>query len=420
VNLFILLLLALGSAPATDDTDPPAADPASAAEDTDDTDAPSSGVAAPCPQDRGLGPLRQALTQAGAAARSRDIDRFVPAYERAMLQAACLRAIPTPDDAAALHAASYLSVAIEGDRDVMAVALLGATTVPGAQPPDWLVVPEGAVVAESRPWVPVQPPSYTALFVDGLPMSSRPVSRPALYQAVGPGGEVLWTRWLQGDQPLPDGFVEDRPTEPRADRRSGAEVLDQVTTLLAEGEYQAALDLAIPAAATYPELQSGFRAAADLAADQLRRSKLDPLDVAGYSPYAPRPRRGALRRGDDRQGFLLGFDVGLPTGLHGEWKLGRSAVDGVGLRVGGALTLYGSGTSVFPGVDTSLYLDWNLTRRWQLQTTVLGVFWDTTGSPYLNLGVAAQYDPPSPLEITVGARLGVYGAVPQASVGFLW
>ena len=196
-------------------------------------------------------------------------------------------------------------------------------------------------------------------------------------------------------------------------------MLDRVTTLLSAGRYQEALDLAIPAAVKYPKYEAGFRAAADLAADQLRRSNLSAADRGAYSPYAPRPRRGALKRGDDRQGFLFGFELGLPTALQGEWKIGRSAVDGVGLKIGGGLRMYGA-SSVYTGVDTAIYMDWNLTRRWQLQTTVLGVFFDSYGSPYPNFGLAAQYDPPNPLQVTVGMRIGTYGFVPQASVGFLW
>lgn len=395
--LFLLLGLA---APATDDTDVPR----------------RADTSESCGEDRSLAPLVAALDAAGEAAEGRNIDAFRPAWKEAVARMDCLEVIATPDIAASAHAADYLELAIEGDGLSMALALGAALSVPGGRPPSWLQVPESAGTTAEPSVVGVESPPRVALFIDGLPARSRPMNHAALYQAVGAGGEVLWSRWMQGDEALPEGFDEVSAPPPA---QSGAALLQEVTGRLADGEYQTVLDIAIPAASAHPEYRDGFLAAADLAADQIRRSRLEPAAVGGFDPYAPRPRRGSLRRGDERKDFLLGFDAGIPSSIHGEWKLGRSAVDGIGLKIGAGAMLYG-GSSLLTGVDSSLYLDWNLTPKWQLQTTLLGLFVDRSGSPYLNVGGAIQYDPPSPLEITVGLRAGPYNVVPTATVGFLW
>lgn len=419
-SLLPSLLLLIPLASATDDTDPPAP-----------TDAPGADGAggpaeAACPEDRSLAALDAAIARVGRTAQERDVSAFRPAYATMMEQARCLDQVIAPSTAAALHAARYLDLALDGDRQGMALALLSATTVPGASTPPWLTIPEGATIAPPAPPAPVQTPPYTVLFVDGVPLSSRPVDRVAYYQALGSGGQVLWSRMLAGDEPLPDEFVVQAPPEappaedPAPSLDEGAAVLERVTDLLAEGSYQAAIDLAIPAAAKYPQLEPGFRAAADLAADQIRRAEVDPRQASPYAAYAPRPRRGALRRGDERKDVLLGFQVGLPTALQLEWKLGRSVVDGIGLKVGAGVMVYGL-SSAYTGVDSAIYLDWNLTRRFQLHTTALGVFFDAYGSAYVSTGAGIQYDPPNPFEATVGLRLGgPTHIVPQASVGFLW
>lgn len=372
-----------------------------------------------CTEPASLDGVRETVASVGTAAAARDVDAFRPGYTTLQAQVGCLDEILYPADAASLHAARYLHEALEGDRPAMAQSLLAATTTPGAPPPVWLTIPPGAEVADATPWSSVTVPEHTVLFVDGLPVAARPTDRPALYQGVGAGGEVLWTAWLAGDEALPEGFVvTSAPVIPG----DGQERLEQVTALLAEGEYEQVVALAVPAASAYPDLEQAFRAAADLAVDQMERTRDRPLTGANYEefdPYAPRPRRGAMRRGDDRSGFLLGFEVGAPTAVRGEWKIGGTAVDGVGVRVGGNL-MFESASSTIPVLDSQVYADWNLTPKWQLETG-LGLFFDPYTSPYVNVGGAVQYDPPSPFQVNVGMRVSSFGYVaPDVTVGFLW
>ncbi|MFK7931125.1 MAG: hypothetical protein AB8H79_23270 [Myxococcota bacterium] len=378
--------------------------------------------------------VRATLSQIGEAAQARDIDTFRPQYTALQAQIGCLEQVVYPADAAALHAAMYLDEALQGDRPGMAAALLAATTAVGAQAPAWLSIPEGAEIAEATPWQGVQAPEHMVLFVDGVPLSARPTDRPALYQAVGAGGDVLWTRWLDGDEALPSEFSVGGAAVPQSGGdgpngatgqppvASGQTVLEEVTDLLAQGEYTKVVEVAVPAASAYPEQAEAFRAAADLAIDQLDRQRNRPENVAtydAYDPYAPRPRRGALRRGDTRAGFVLGFDAGFPSSVRGEWKIGGTAVDGVGVRIGGNVQLLSS-SSASGGVDSSVYTDWTLTKRWQLETGV-GIFFSDSGSPYVNVGGAVQYDPPNPFQAQLGVRVSVFGyVVPDAGVSFLW
>jgi hypothetical protein len=112
------------------------------------------------------------------------------------------------------------------------------------------------------------------------------------------------------------------------------------------------------------------------------------------------------------------MEIGLPVGLRGEWKIGGLALDGLGVRVGAGLLL-GSGSG-YTGTDLTTYADFNLIRHYQLEL-VAGLFVTRGGSTYGQVGGALQWDPPSPLQINVGARIGGSGYVaPDVSIGFLW
>lgn len=388
--------------------------------DAEDTDAPEVDPRfSRCPEPSELVTVRATVATIAVAAQARDLTSFQPAYDTLVDQVDCLETVVHPRDAAALHGARYLDVAAEGDQDAMALALLATSSVPGATMPEWLPVPASADIAEAKPWVRVAVPDGMHLFVDGVPARARPVDRPALVQAVGPGAEVLWTAWIGPGESLPMDAEEGAGPSEGPDPE-GRALLERVTDLLAQGSYPAVVELAVPAASKYPELATSFQAAADLAVDQIERERLAPsLSSTLGGAYPSRIRRGSERRGDDRKGFLLGFDLGFPTGVRGEWKLGGTAADGVGVRVGGNM-MFASAGSVYTGTETSLYMDWNLTRKWQLETQ-LGLFISNSGSAYPTIGAAVQYDPPSPLQVTGGLRLSNYGyVVPEASVGFLW
>lgn len=378
-------------------------------------------VDSPCPEDTSLDALREVMNQVGEAARARDRQTFDAVFAEAEALVVCLDDVVYPVDASALHAARYLDAALVLDEDLQARELRAAESVPGGVLPSWVNAPPNAPMAEPSAWVPVAGPEHVTLFVDGVPVMARPTQRSAIVQAVGPGGEVMWSDWLDPDEALPLAFrVDAAPAG--SNSTDGRALLEQITDLLASGSYDRVVALALPAVSEHPDLADSFRAAADLAQDQLARERAGGLpDLEDpYARYGRPVRRGAAKRGDDRKGLLLGFEVGAPTAVRGEWKIGGSAADGVGLRVGGNAMIMDSG-SAYTGVDSNLYVDWNLTPKWQLETS-LGVFFTQSGSAYPNVGMAVQYDPPSPLQVNViGARLNAYGyLVPDVSVSFLW
>ena len=49
-----------------------------------------------------------------------------------------------------------------------------------------------------------------------------------------------------------------------------------------------------------------------------------------------------------------------------EWKLARSAVDGVGFRIGGNTLFYGG--AVYAVTDGTAFVDFKLSEKWQLET----------------------------------------------------
>ncbi|MFT7519917.1 MAG: hypothetical protein ACI9MC_002061 [Kiritimatiellia bacterium] len=376
-----------------------------------------------CPKDSTLSAVRDLIGEMAESVQRRDVDAFAPLWTDASGRVECLTDVVHPRDAAGLHAARYLNYAVTDDKSGMAFALRAMLDVPGGGgAPAWLTVPEGAEIANPSEWVPVSTPEHVVLFVDGVPMTSRPLDRPAIYQAVGAGAEVLWTHYLDGGQELPSGFVLAEPP-PASNPEDGRALLDQVTTLLSDGSFQKVIDLSLPAVSAHPELADSFRAAADLAADQLDRERnpvpISQFGVIGGSPGYRPVRLGAAKRGDEREGLLLGFEIGLPTAVRVEYKIGGTAVDSVGFRVGGNLLLTGS-SSAYNGVDVTIYTDANLTKRYQIEL-MTGLFFDPFGSPYLTAGAAVQYDPPSPLQINMGLRVATSGYIaPELTVGFVW
>ncbi|MFT7518213.1 MAG: hypothetical protein ACI9MC_000343 [Kiritimatiellia bacterium] len=382
-----------------------------------------------CSGDTTLGPVRALVVQMAEAVSVRDIEAFRPAWTQASDRVECLTVLVLPQDAAQLHASRYLHHAASNDAADMAFSLRAMLDVPGGQgKPDWLTLPEGAEIAMASPWHDVRIPLGLTLYVDGSAMTSRPLDRPAIYQAVDAQGVVLWTRYLTGSMNLPSGFTLADPSEapPRAD---GESVLQEVKELLASGLYEDVVRLATPAATRYPELADSFNSAANLASYQLGRSTYQgssfrvpppPVNRIERTEPPPRGRWGAMRRDDPREGILFGVDVGFPTGLRTEWKIGAGTVDSVGLRAGGNLFVEGS-SSVYGAVDTSVYMDTNLRASdFQLEFS-LGVVTLLSGSSYGTLGAALQYDPPKPLQVNVGLKLTGYGyIIPDVSVGFMW
>jgi hypothetical protein len=195
-----------------------------------------------------------------------------------------------------------------------------------------------------------------------------------------------------------------------ADRRIEGEIeLQRVIQLLSDGQYEAVLAAAIPAMSRWPSLAPSFRAAFEVAADQLERRRL------GYRESRPTRQRRASR--EWREDVVdWGFDIGLPSGLRFEWKVGGRVLDSFGFRVGGNFVAY---DGVHMISDSAVVFDVPIRGPWQLEGLVgfIGYY----GWLYPQTGAALQYDPPSPLLLNVGARVGPESSVvPELSAGFVW
>lgn len=216
------------------------------------------------------------------------------------------------------------------------------------------------------------------------------------------------------DPPSGEPVVEavDDPPPPREviiiDDRAllGQELLDEAMALLAQGDFEAALLLSVPAISDFPELTDSFRAIASLATDQIHRKP-----SAAAVMVAP-PQYGRRVRSEDNT--RLGFTSGLPTGFLIDWKMKGQIVDSMGLLLGGNIT-FGSTIAV---IQVNYYIDWKLGETLHLNTPIGLVFY--SASPYAMIGIGLQYDPPSPLQVNVGVGAMSSAVVPNLSVGFLW
>ncbi len=242
---------------------------------------------------------------------------------------------------------------------------------------------------------------------------------------------------------LPAEEAQPTPAPAPAPKPSADQVLAKATTLLAEGDYLAALDEAIPAISDYPHRASSFEAVAKIAVDQLQRARDRENGIAPLPPTAwqgqqlthdPRPinpgyptaasnsaspvypRRRQAPSDDPRGPILFGFDLGMPTGARVEWKAKGAVVDGVGLRVGANLLVY---SSVFISPNFLTYVDFQSNGNWQFEMNGGIVLYYFTAYP--SFGLAAQYDPPEPLQASLGAMVATYGMLQlDVNVGFLW
>ena len=353
--------------------------------------------------------------------------------------ALCLDEVIEPHDAVVLHAvmAQHMVDTEEAERARQAWAAVWTLTPgdTGRPLPGWLVPPSGTRPSAPITFEALRVPGDTVLMVDGVLTSQRPVERSALVQGLTPAGEVKWTRWLLVGQDLPGTLyagetgADPMPEEPRLEverreeveraarvvrpREEGEALLEDLQQMLKELRWEEALELAIPAASTWPELEESFRTVGMIAADQIRRSTEEEDDRSAGS------RRGYRYRDSDPRSkrFLFGFEAGLPTGVRTEYKFGGRTVDSLGLRVGGNLLFY-LFSGVYPVGDGSLYVDFRVADRWDFETS-LGVML-YSGSLYPTLGVAAQYDPEVPFQLSIGARLAPFGLMPDVAVGFLW
>ena len=329
----------------------------------------------------------------------------------------CIDTILSPSDAVRLHGMNAVLKMEAGDAGGVTLAVLAARSIPLPGPlPQWLMGTDTALPVPA-PWGSLVLPDGIALFVDGTPARGRPLDRPAVYQAVGAGGTVLWTKYLAGSEELPKGFVLGEPPPPQ-DAELPSEKIALLKELLLDARYEEVLLEAVSLSARFPEYAETFRSIAAIAREQQLLSieesakRVQPLyrltDKSQRWPY----------RTDERRGILVGFEVGAPSGVRIDWKFSGQIVDSIGLRVGvGAHWDYLSTLSDSIIADL-IIIDFNLSREWQLETTV-GL--NTVSSSVMpTIGLAAQWDPSNPLQVTMGASIDPYGIAPRASVGFMW
>jgi hypothetical protein len=377
------------------------------------------GVESQCPEDVSRVGMRVAMESAHTQfTASESVDMAAVRH-----QLGCVQQILLPEDAVWLHGLVAREKAAAGDIAGVTLSMLAARSVPlSGPPPAWLQAMNMAV-PNPAPWSPVSTPEGIALFVDGAPAVARPLDRPAIYQAMGPGAVVLWTKVLSGDEDLPPGFILEGPP-PMVEAGSVADEIAKVKDDLLDGKYDAVLQAAIVLSVKYPESAETFRSLAAIASDQAARRDAEAgiAEDVLVSRLRDKSQRWPYRK-DDRKGILVGFEVGTPSSVRLEWKIAGQVVDSIGLRVGvGAQINYigsADATTRFTPIIEPVLVDFNVARQWQLQTS-LGVSF-ISASPRPILGLAAQWDPDSPIEVTVGASIGPYVSIaPRASVGFMW
>jgi len=228
--------------------------------------------------------------------------------------------------------------------------------------------------------------------------------------------------YLEGDAELPAGMEMEVPPPPVPEE--APKLLNRLMEDLAAGDYDKVVAEAVPAAARYPTMKEEFESLAAIAVDQKRRADEVALAREEEKPdkyfFYMRPSDRWPNRQDDRKGILMGFDLGLSTGVRLEWKIGGQVVDGIGLKVGVGVGTY-SGSVGLTVSALPLYIDFNIAREWQIELGLGGVLFPTGYSSVYPMAQAAlQWDPSSPIQVTAGVGLHIYGVVPEANVGFLW
>jgi hypothetical protein len=212
---------------------------------------------------------------------------------------------------------------------------------------------------------------------------------------------------------LPTAATDDNPPPPVPAPASaqvpvvtGEALLAEVVGHLEAGDFGAAVQLAVPAISAFPALAPSFRAAADLAMDQLHRQQPAPIiinqgSVAGFT--------------SEPAEWKVGFDVGTMTGLRVEWDRNGRVIDSMGFRVGGGLMVY---SSVIPTGHAAYYIDWRLSERLRLETPIGLLLYG--GSPYPLIQLGLQVEIPE-RSMHVNAGIGyLSGFLPDIGVGFLW
>jgi hypothetical protein len=202
---------------------------------------------------------------------------------------------------------------------------------------------------------------------------------------------------------------------------SGYELLERATGALGRGEYERALEIAVPALSAYPDLAASFQAVIDVAHDQIARRPPGPPGSPELSPpplgAEPPPRFVTTWVGERPLGpTKIGFEVGLPTGLRVEWDTAMPLVSDLGFRVGGNVLAYGP----YGVADLTGFVDLHLAEPLEIELSA-GLVLVYLYLPLPQAGAAIQIDPEGPLHVNLGARVALYyGTVPDVNVGFVW
>lgn len=412
---------------------------------------------ADCPQPISERVFSAAITAAEDRAGKRDPTGFGRDWEVLEQALPCVGGVLTPSQAARVHALGALQAMLANDEQGTLDGFRAAREAdPSATRPEWLGDPGSVLELRYRASVPEEPTNWTSLtepegqtlYVDGVATAAVP-DRKALLQGVGPEGQVMWTRrWAPGDA-LPEGYIADEepPVEtagpapaPSAGDADADKLVQELSNLLAQGKYEDVLRRALPAISNHPDYSATFQAIADIATGQLERRRSGSgvsvqSNLQRPPPSSPPPREYNTRteptykgfyptREDwkrsrkDLKGLRVGMDLGLPIGGRLEYKFATPSLDSIDLRVGANLNMVNF-VYPYPGLEASLAVDFNLGRSdWQIEM-IHGV---TTGyySLYPIFGGAIQYDPPTPLQVNFGFKIGGYALIPDIGVGFLW
>jgi len=365
------------------------------------------GVDAPCPEGISINAFKGDGNTEKKTADTTRVDVFSGL--------GCVDDILSPSDAIWLHGVKAKALMEVGDASGVTLSVLAARSIPLPGPmPAWLEAPLGALPVPA-PWSPVSLPDGVALFVDGTPARARPLDRPAVYQAVGSGGVVLWTKYLSGEEELPAGF---KLMPPVSRAVLPAEEIIGLKELLLAGRYEEVLLESVSLSAQHPEHAETFRSIAAIARDQQNLMVQGEQQAPEYRYRIRDKTKRWPYRTDTRKGILVGFELGTPTALRVDWKFAGQVVDSLGLRVGVGVHwdyLSTMGDSIIADL---VIVDFNLATNWQLETS-LGL--TTVNSSVMpSLGVAAQWDPSTPLQVSIGASVDPYGIAPRAAVGFMW
>ena len=378
------------------------------------------GIEGDCPKDITRAGFRSALDAghiAYEAQRGPDVQ-----HHEIKRQLDCLEDVVTPEDAVFYHGLEARRLAVAGDIGGVTLAILAAQTIPIPEStPTWLESMASGPSIQPAPWLPISAPPGVALFIDGSPATARPIDRPAIYQGVGAGGKVIWTHYLAGQEDLPPGFILEAPPAPEQSVDHGA-ILTEIKLLLVERKFEEVLEIAVPAANdASPEVSALLLSYAAIASDQLQRVE----DSEGYEETL-KYNLGGLRekskrwpfREDTRKGIQLGFMAGTVSTVRLEWKIAGQVVDSIGLGIGGGLFLYSFSSPGVAVLIEPIFVDFNVARQWQIESGLgIAIF---SGYPTPTFGLAAQWDPDSPIQVNMGGKISVYGFVPEASIGFAW